>query len=91
MLSGRAQANAAWMPLSSKSQVSHSKTKGYKRCSNFEAVPQPESVSGVGVDLALKVLLLFFVGGAASCEKLLRCQEVDAGWGPGWGRCTTCS
>ncbi|CAE7344655.1 unnamed protein product [Symbiodinium natans] len=34
---------------------------------------------GRGVDWALKVLLLFFVGGAASCEKLLRCQKVDAG------------
>ncbi|CAE7213477.1 ERL2, partial [Symbiodinium sp. CCMP2456] len=34
---------------------------------------------GLGVDLALKVLLFLFIGGAASCEKLLRCQDVDAG------------
>ncbi|CAE7214042.1 MSP1, partial [Symbiodinium pilosum] len=34
---------------------------------------------GRGVDWALKVFVLFFIGGAASCEKLLRCQEVDAG------------
>ncbi|CAE7198758.1 unnamed protein product [Symbiodinium sp. CCMP2592] len=39
---------------------------------------------GLGIDLALKVLLFFFIGGAASCEKLLRCQEVDAG-GDGLG------
>ncbi|CAE7642718.1 ERL2 [Symbiodinium sp. CCMP2592] len=34
---------------------------------------------GLGVDLALKVLLFLFIGGASSCEKLLRCQEIDAG------------
>ncbi|CAE7198776.1 RLP35 [Symbiodinium sp. CCMP2592] len=34
---------------------------------------------GLGVDLALKVLLFLFIGGASSCEKLLRCQKIDAG------------
>ena len=46
-----------------------------------DRVSFPRCLQGRGVDWALKVLLLFFVGGAASCEKLLRCQKVDAGRG----------
>lgn len=34
---------------------------------------------GQGVSLALKVLSVFFIGGASSCAKLLQCQTVDGG------------
>ncbi|CAE7857183.1 RLK7 [Symbiodinium microadriaticum] len=34
---------------------------------------------GRGVSLALKVLSVFFIGGASSCAKLLQCQRVDGG------------
>ncbi|CAE7782430.1 FEA2 [Symbiodinium sp. CCMP2592] len=34
---------------------------------------------GQGVSLALKVLSVFFIGGASSCAKLLECQRVDGG------------
>ena len=34
---------------------------------------------GRGVSLALKVLSVFFIGGASSCAKLLQCQTVDGG------------
>ncbi|CAJ1385946.1 unnamed protein product, partial [Effrenium voratum] len=35
-----------------------------------------------GIGLALKVLTLFFVGGAAGCGKLLSCQDLDGGGEP---------
>ncbi|CAK9066743.1 unnamed protein product [Durusdinium trenchii] len=36
---------------------------------------------GSGVNAALKILTLFFVGGASKCAALITCQRVDAG---GW-------
>ncbi|CAJ1412437.1 unnamed protein product [Effrenium voratum] len=32
-----------------------------------------------GISMALRILTLFFVGGAAGCAKLLTCQDVDGG------------
>eukprot|EP00434_Breviolum_minutum_P025627 symbB.v1.2.022644.t1/scaffold2018.1/size92264/4 len=36
---------------------------------------------GSGVNAALKILTIFFVGGASKCANLVSCQQVDAG---GW-------
>eukprot|EP00438_Fugacium_kawagutii_P015198 Skav227623 [mRNA] locus=scaffold1141:730331:731126:- [translate_table: standard] len=36
---------------------------------------------GSGVNAALKILTVFFVGGASKCAALISCQKVDAG---GW-------
>jgi len=36
---------------------------------------------GSGVNAALKILTIFFVGGASKCANLISCQQVDAG---GW-------
>ena len=32
-----------------------------------------------GVNAALKILTIFFVGGASKCANLISCQQVDAG------------
>eukprot|EP00434_Breviolum_minutum_P025625 symbB.v1.2.022642.t1/scaffold2018.1/size92264/2 len=37
---------------------------------------------GSGVNAALKILTIFFVGGASKCANLVSCQQVDAGGRP---------